>query len=88
MSYDLRAPGRDYAALYDLLKEQRAWCRVTESHWLIESTDTAATIRDKIGDVIDENDEVSVITIMVPTWWATRNLGKERNDWIRSRLGD
>ena len=87
VSYDLRQPGRNYEPLYALLKSTGVWCRVTESHWLLNSSDTAVSLRDKIEKIVDSNDAVAVVTITTPTGWATHGLSSEKNDWLRSQLG-
>ena len=86
VSYDLKAPGRNYDALYDLLKSVPAWCRVTESHWLLDSDETATGLRDKIAAVIDDNDVVMVTTVRTPTHAAWRNLDTGQSAWIKKRL--
>ncbi len=60
IEYDLRAPGRDYAALYDAIKEYATWARVTESTWFIKTNETCVQVRDKLMKLMDNNDRLFV----------------------------
>ena len=84
VNYDLRKPGRDYSDLYDLLESYPRWARVLDSFWLIRTTETAVTVRDKIGRVVDENDQYVVATASAPAAWygLSADLGK----WLKDEL--
>lgn len=85
LSYDLRSPGRNYSALYDLLRSYPSWCHVTESHWLLQTTETAEQIRDRVAEVIDTNDRVFVAVTSSPAAW--QGLPQDASDWLRTELG-
>lgn len=84
VSYDLRKPGRDYSALYALLRSYPRWCRVTESHWLVQTTETAVQVRDRIAEVVDANDHIFVAVVTGPAAW--RGLPDDVSKWLRNQL--
>lgn len=71
LDYDLRKPGRNYEALYKRLAEWRA-IRVLKSTWVLESTSTAAAIRDDLTKYMDQNDGLLVTGLTGEAAW--RNL--------------
>lgn len=60
IEYDLRAPGRDYDALYEIIKGYEAWAHVTESTWYVKTDSTCEQVRDKLLTVMDTNDRLFV----------------------------
>lgn len=60
IEYDLRAPGRDYDALYDTIKGYGIWAHVTESTWFIKTDETCVQVRDKLMNLMDDNDRLFV----------------------------
>ena len=60
LSYDLRAPGRNYDALYEKIKAFPHWAKITESTWLLKTNKTCVQVRDEIASVVDSNDRVFV----------------------------
>lgn len=68
ISYDLRAPNRDYAGLYSALESIGAK-RVLESAWTVRVTNMGATgIRDWVRQYTDDDDRVLVSPLQ--TDWA------------------
>jgi len=61
ISYDLKAPGRNYRAVADKIKGLGGWAKVTESFWYVDSTFTAAQARDYILPALDDNDRLFVV---------------------------
>lgn len=62
VTYDLRAPGRDYSALYDFLRGFNH-CHGMESVWLLDTPRAAITVRDELLRLIDANDKAFVVRI-------------------------
>lgn len=60
IEYDLRAPGRDYDALYAAIKGYGIWAHVTESTWFIKTDETCVQVRDKLTNLMDGNDRLFV----------------------------
>lgn len=86
ISYDLRAPQKDYEKLSDHLKSYPNWARPLESVWLIKTGQSAESVRDVIRDnYIDSNDKLLVVDVtgQAAAW---RNLGAELDQWIKNNL--
>ena len=45
ISYDLRAPHRDYETLYSAIRSYGIWGRLTESTWAIVANSTSEQVR-------------------------------------------
>ena len=84
VSYDLKAPGRNYDRLYEALKKF-AYARPLESFWLIESNGTAGSIRDTLKQHVDANDKIVVIEFTQNAGWATLNISKPVMEWWKQR---
>lgn len=72
VSYDLKAPNRNYDDLYATLKTAKAWWHYLESTWLLYTDDGICEWQKKIKCVIDDNDSFIVIDI----------TKQERNGWL------
>jgi hypothetical protein len=81
--YDLRAPGRNYQALHDRLRQYPQWAKVTESNWIVVTTWSAVQIRDDLMSHIDPNDRIFVIKSGVEAAWLNSIC---ENDWLRTNL--
>ena len=80
---DLKAPGRDYAGLYDAIKACGDWWHYLESTWLVDSHLSANGIWAKLAPHLKGNDSVLVIGV------TTDRQGWLPNDawtWIRNRM--
>lgn len=84
VSYDLRAPGRDYAPLYDALRSVPC-IRPLESVWVIEVNNVAGAVRDWLRGFVDLNDGLMVIEISANAGWASFGISKFSNDWLLAR---
>ena len=76
VSYDLRQPNRDYAALTNALRNMRAK-RMLQSHWTLRSQASAAELREYFKTFIDANDRLVVDQVID---WATYNAKATPND--------
>lgn len=81
--YDLRAPGRDYSALYSAIKSYVYWGRITESTWAVVSELNAFAIRDHLMKYIDSNDRLMVIKSGLHAAWVNTMAS---NDWLKQNL--
>lgn len=68
VTYDLKAPGRNYQPLYDYFKQFNR-CKDLESVWLIETTKNTETVRNELGALIDAND-VTFVAKLGQDWAA------------------
>lgn len=60
IEYDLRAPGRNYDALYEVIKGYEVWAHITESTWFVKTDSTCPQIRDALLSKMDANDRIFV----------------------------
>lgn len=84
ISYDLRAPGRNYNSLYEEIKSLGSWAHPVESTWLIDTNVSLTDVRDRLKAKMDSNDRLLVTICSKGTAW--HNLPKDVEDWIRKRL--
>jgi len=77
VTYDLKAPGRNYQGVHDYLKTF-THCKKMESVWLLDTAKTPAVIRDGLKSKIDANDITFVVKITQS--WAASNFGC--GDWL------
>ena len=83
VSYDLRAPGRNYDALYVSLKSFPAWAQISESTWAIHSESNSEGIREHLKRNIDSNDRLFVARLTGEAAWTS---AISSNDKVRSAL--
>lgn len=69
IEYDLKNPGRNYDAVYEIIKSYPVWAHITKSTWFVKTSDTCVQIRDKIIKEIDSNDTVFVATLTGEATW-------------------
>ena len=83
VTYDLKAPGRNYNPVHDYLKKY-TYCKKMESVWLLDTTKTTTQIRDDLQALVDSNDVLFVVKITQS--WASVNFGCSQwlNDSARS----
>jgi hypothetical protein len=62
VTYDLRAPGRNYAPVWAYLGGF-THCKGMESVYLLDTNVTPETIRDALRGMVDSNDRVFVVEI-------------------------
>lgn len=68
VSYDLRKPGQDYSGLLEQLKNSGAWWHYLDSTWLINTSDSAAELYNRLAPHLDRGDSLLIIE-------AGRNIG-------------
>ncbi|HBO17141.1 MAG: hypothetical protein UR69_C0002G0204 [Candidatus Moranbacteria bacterium GW2011_GWE2_35_2-] len=82
VSYDLKAPGKNYAKLYESLKNRIStdYIKPLESVWLFKTTKSTSEISAILRSEIDQNDSLLVIQVTTnKDGW----LNKEYWDWIK-----
>lgn len=83
ITYDLRAPGRNYNDLYAALKSFPAWAQVAESSWVVHSNSNSSGIHDYIKRTVDANDRVFVARLTGEAAW---NSAISPEDQVRRAL--
>lgn len=84
ISYDLRAPGRDYTALHDAIKSLGAWARPLESLWVVQTNTSTTDAAKYLRQFIDANDRLLVFRSNNHGAWY--NLAPGTEDWIKQNL--
>lgn len=82
ITYDLHKPNQDYETLHDTIKSLGVYSKRFDSFWILDTSLSAAEIRDKIKKVIDSNDVLLVIEVR--KHWASFNLPQGAVDWLKS----
>jgi hypothetical protein len=78
VTYDLNAPGKDYAPLLSAIRKY-THSKCLKSAFFIETTQTAAEVRDNLIKLVDSNDQLYVIR-MQKAWAATKKDAS--TDWL------
>lgn len=84
VTYDLKAPGRNYQPLYDYFKQYNR-CKGLESVYLIETTKTTAQVRDELKPFRDSNDVIFIAKLSGS--WGSLNF-KGCADWLNDPARD
>ena len=77
-TYDLHKPDRDYEPLYEYL-ETFTYAHCIGSVWLLDTDESAATIRDGMLENMHEKDTVLVIRAQEESAWHEYGVC---GDWI------
>jgi len=83
VSYDLKAPGRNYEGVFGVLKSALSWWHYLESTWIIRTSLSIDEWNNKLLAQIDKNDSLLIINVtgMARNGW----LDKKAWEWIRSQ---
>lgn len=85
VSYDLKAPGKDYSRLWNHLKSYGNYARPLESYWLIRTGYSVEQVRNSCKTYVDQNDKIFVVDVTGrPSAW--NNISVAVVDWIGSTL--
>lgn len=82
VTYDLRAPGRNYDSLYEALRSYGTYYHIQESVWIIVSNRSATEICDHLLTFIDSNDSLFVARLSGEAAW----FGVPDSDWLKRNL--
>jgi hypothetical protein len=63
VSYDLNTPGQNYKKLEEEIQKSPGYWHLLGSTWLIVTTESAATLSQRLIKVIDTNDRILVSRI-------------------------
>ncbi|MDD4060429.1 MAG: hypothetical protein PHW08_06985 [Kiritimatiellae bacterium] len=83
INYDLKAPGRNYQALYEEIKKSQQWWHFLESTWIIITPETPDQVWARLGKHIDKNDYFLIIEVKdrCQGW-----LPQDAWDWIHNNV--
>lgn len=83
VTYDLRAPNRNYEALYEAIKEYRTWAHINESVWAVVTEQSAVVVRDYLMQFMDQNDSIFVVKSGAEAAWRGVLC---KNEWLKEHL--
>lgn len=83
VTYELKVPGRNYAGLFNALKESDKWWHYLQSSWLISTTETAEQIWVRLSSHVDKIDLLLIVRISGDYYGQ---LPKDAWTWIREQL--
>lgn len=84
IGYDLSKPGRDYNGLYNAIRSYSSWAHLLESQWAIVTNKSSGEVREHLGQHLDANDKLVVITGSAPASWT--GLAQQISDWLKKNL--
>lgn len=84
ISYDLNAPGKNYASLHAAIKELGAWWHFLDSTWIVSHPGPATAIRDRLKRELDSNDKLLVVHLSGEGAWV--GFKPEGSDWLKQNL--
>lgn len=84
ISYDLIKPesSPDYVKLTTRIKAYSYWAKPLRNVWIIQTTQSAAQVRDNLRVSMDANDKILVI--QVTSHWASFGLPSNVTDWMKN----
>ena len=85
ISYDLDGPNRNYEGVKEAIEEcTQAYWHCLGSTWVIQSSMSAADIRDRICNHTDSGDQVLVARLSGEAAWSGFN--QKGTDWLKGVL--
>ena len=85
ITYDLNAPGQDYKALYSAIKEYSTHWNFVDSNWIVETSDSALQVHDKLKPHFGANDQLFVAKLGGEAAWS--GFKADGTTWLQARLG-
>jgi len=84
LCYDLHTPGQKYECIEQKLEKYGTKWKFQQSNWIIETSDSASTIRDLISSCLDKNDKTFVAKLSGEAAW--RGYSDKAATWLKKRL--
>jgi hypothetical protein len=84
ITYDLRAPGKNYAALFAAIENLGPSCRFPQSVWLVDTNLSSVSIAQRLQGHMDTNDQILVVELRGD--WAVNNAPGHVIPWLRQHL--
>lgn len=84
ITYDLRAPGRNYTNLYEGIKALGGWWHCLDSNWIVKTSLTTVQVRDALAAHIDSNDKLLVVQLNGNGAW--QGFDTDCSTWLKSNL--
>jgi hypothetical protein len=80
VTYDLHTEPRDYADVIDVIKSAGSYAHLEESVWLIETSSTPETWRDKLKAV---ESDATYFVVRLAHNWASSSLDQSIINWLK-----
>ena len=74
VTYDLATPNGDYTSLHTKLQTYPHWVKVTQSCWLIKSSDPSSKICSDLESVLNNDDRLFVAEIAEDVAWVLPHM--------------
>lgn len=84
VSYELKDPSRNYQGLIEEIKNSPGWAMITESSFIVDTQETAVSLRNRLNGKIDSNDIVYVCRLDREAAWY--GLSEDVSNWIKNNL--
>jgi hypothetical protein len=83
-SFHLHQLRPKYEQLWTALEKAGA-VEILESLWLLETSQTASSLRDALRKYIEKNDSVLVLEITARAAWAWYNIDTAGGEWLKKK---
>lgn len=84
VTYDLKNPENNYEDLIKKIRSYKSWARLGDSSYVISTKQSVISIRNKLSDVLYNNDKLFVGKVNAPAAWY--GLSEEVSDWLKNHL--
>ncbi len=84
VTYDLLQSGQNYKCLHGKLEAYPTHWHMQQSVWLIETSQTAAQVRDNLLSCLDSNDKLLVAKLSGEAAWS--GYSAKITEWLKGRL--
>ncbi|MBK8197772.1 MAG: hypothetical protein IPK75_05325 [Acidobacteria bacterium] len=84
MTYDLKQAGQNYACISKKLEAYQAHWHMQGSVWIIQTSKSAAQIRDELKACLDQNDTLFVARLEGESAW--HGFSDKAGVWLKSKL--
>ena len=84
ISYDLNSPKKDYESLFAAIMKYPTHWRYLDSNWLVETSDTAVQIWDKLTKELSANDQLFIARLSGEAAWL--GFPESGTRWLKARL--
>lgn len=84
VTYDLKNPENNYETLIKKIRSYKSWARLGDSAYVISTKQSVVSIRNKLLDVLFNNDKLFVGKVNAPAAWY--GLSEEVSDWLKNNL--
>lgn len=83
VTYDLKKPGQHHAAVLAEVKKCPGWAKLSESSYVVSTSETPTVLLNRVRNVADTNDTIYVITVRRPhSGFGPPSV----NEWLEKNL--